>query len=201
MKTIMLPALVIGAFHLPANAQNPAAAPAAQTGLGGTAIPGLCLLSRPAVVANAKVGVAATARLQSLAHQAQSELDALRTTLEAERKALQDQVGKLSASDRQAREQTLVGRARQLQVKSVQLNRQIEATREKAFARIATEMQPVVQQAYRARSCGMLVDRNTVLGGNMTNDLTAAVVQGLDARLTSISFDLEPPPTAATPAS
>jgi Skp family chaperone for outer membrane proteins len=73
--------------------------------------------------------------------------------------------------------------------KAVLRNREIEATREKALGRIAMEMQPLVAQAYAAHGCGLLIDRGLVLGGNMTNDLTPAIVAGLDARLTTISFD------------
>jgi hypothetical protein len=35
----------------------------------------------------------------------------------------------------------------------------------------------------------------------MANDITAAVVQGLDAKVTTISFNLETLPTASAPTS
>ncbi len=169
---------------------SPQAAPAAAP-LGGAAIPGLCMLSRPAVLANAKVGVAATARLQQLAQAAQVELDGQRTAIAADEKTLQGQQSKLSAADFQQRQQALAVRVRTLQQTASLRSREIEATREKALGRIGVEMQPVVAQAYKARGCGLLVDRNSVLGGNMTNDLTAAAVQGLDARMTTITFGRE----------
>jgi Skp family chaperone for outer membrane proteins len=74
------------------------------------------------------------------------------------------------------------------------VTKQIEATRVKALARIAQEAQPVINSVYQSKGCGLLLDRNVVLGGNMSNDLTATVVQGLDAKMTTISFDLEAPP-------
>jgi len=49
----------------------------------------------------------------------------------------------------------------------------------------------VIAAVYTQKGCGLLLDRNTVLGGNMGNDLTAAVVAGLDARLTSITIQRE----------
>lgn len=161
------------------------------TPLGGTAIPGLCMLSRPAVFANARVGVAATARLQQLAQIATTEVDNQRAAIVADEKALQAQQGKLAAADLQQRQQALAGRVRALQQLAAQRNREIEATREKALGRIATEMQPSVAQAYRAHGCGLLIDRNSVLGGNMANDLTATVVQALDAKITTITFERE----------
>lgn len=76
--------------------------------------------------------------------------------------------------------------------------RQLETTRAKAMEQIAGYAQPVIASVYSSKNCGVLFDRNAVLGGNMTNDLTAAVVQGLDAKITTISFNLEPAPTANT---
>lgn len=189
MKSLSLLSLVIAPFSVHAADAGPAVPPAAA--LGGTAIPGLCMLSRPAVFANAKVGVAATARLRVLAQQADAELAPDRKALDTERQAFGAQEAKLSPADRQTRGQALEQHALALQKKTQLLNREIEATREKALGRIATEMQPIVAQAYKAHGCGLLVDRNAVLGGNMANDLTAAAVQGLDARITTISFDRE----------
>ena len=50
------------------------AVPAAQP-LGGPVVPGVCLLSREAIYANAAVGKAASARLNELARATQAEID------------------------------------------------------------------------------------------------------------------------------
>ena len=83
--------------------------------------------------------------------------------------------------------------------KTRQRSQEIELTREKALARIAGEEQPVIAAVYKAHGCGLLVDRNAILGGNLTGDLTADVVKGLDAKITTITFDREtlPPSTAS----
>ena len=59
------------------------------------------------------------------------------------------------------------------------------------MARIAETLQPLIAQAYQARNCGLLIDRTTVLGGNMANDLTPAAVAALDAKLATIAFERE----------
>jgi hypothetical protein len=51
---------------------------------------------------------------------------------------------------------------------------------------------------YASKNCGVLFDRNAVLDGNMTNDISSSVVQGLDAKVTTISFNMEPVPAANT---
>jgi len=178
-----------------AQAKAPPAAAAA--GLGGPLIPGICLLTREAVFANAAVGKAATARLRQLAEQAQAEIDAERRPLDTDVGTYRAEAPKLPADQRAAREKALGARLSAIEAKAQQRGREIEATRVKALQRVASETQPVIDQVYRQRACGLLLDRGIVLGGNTGNDLTAAVVQGLDARITTITFNREVLPAQA----
>jgi Skp family chaperone for outer membrane proteins len=180
----LIAATTTSAFAQSASAPRPAGQP-----LGGPVVPGVCFLSREAIFANALVGKAATKRLQDLAHAAQAQIDAQRTPLETEAKALQGQAD--SPQARQKRE-ALAQRWQALQTKASENGRQVEATRVKALQRIATEAQPIIAQVYGQKGCGLLLDRNAALGGNFANDLTADVVRGVDAKIQTISFDLEP---------
>ena len=175
---------------LPAAAQQ---APAAQP-LGGPVIPGVCLLSREAVFANAAAGKAASARLQELAAAAQNEIETERQPLEAELRALENQPDNAA---RRQRAETLAGQWQTLQQKAAHASQEVEATRIKAMERIANEAQPAIAQVYAAKACGLLLDRNSALGGNFANDLTAEVVQALDGRLSTITFERERLPQAA----
>lgn len=192
------PVLVVLALATTAHAQTPVA-PAQQQGLGGSPVAGVCMLSREAVFSNAKVGVAASARLKQIADEAQTEVDGERKSIDGELQAFQTEAAKLTPEQRRTREQALAAKLAPIQNKAQQRSREIEATRVKAMERIANETQPVIAQVYQARKCGLLVDRNSVLGGNMSNDLTAAVVQALDAKISTISFNREtlPAQTAA----
>ncbi|MET4896570.1 OmpH family outer membrane protein [Sphingomonadaceae bacterium jetA1] len=154
--------------------------------LGGPVVPGLCLLSREAIYANAAVGKAASARLNDLTRAAQAEIDAQRPAIEAEAKALEGQPD--NAANKQKRE-ALARRWQALQQKAAQTSREIEATRTRALERIANEAQPVIAQVYGQKKCGLLFDRGTVLGGNFANDLTADVVRALDAKIQTISIE------------
>jgi Skp family chaperone for outer membrane proteins len=133
-----------------------------------------------------------------LADQVQAEINAARAPLITEAQALKAQQSSLKPADFQARQQSLATRAQALEATVAQRQREIEATRQKALARIANEAQPVIAAAYKAHGCGLLFDRNVVLGGNLAGDLTPAVVQGLDAKITTITFEREilPPPAA-----
>lgn len=172
---------------------SPALAQTAPTSeaLGGPVVPGVCLLSQQAVLTNAKAGLAATARLRELSDQAKAEIEAERAPIAADVKALDAQRASLKPADLQQRQQALSTRARALQEKADLRSREIEATRVKALGKIATEAQPVIASVYKAHNCGLLADRNAMLGGNMANDLTGQVVQGLDAKMSTITFDRE----------
>ena len=198
MSKVLLAGLAAALFATPVLAQSDAAG--GDVPLGGPQVPGVCLLSQQAVFANAKVGLAAAARLKALTQEAQAGVDAERTQIETDAKALQAQKGGLKADDFAARQKALAERVQALQEHASLRSREIEATREKALQRIAVEARPVVDKAYTDHRCGLLVDRNVVLGGNMAGDLTAAVVQGLDARITTITFDREVLPETPTSA-
>jgi Skp family chaperone for outer membrane proteins len=176
-----------------ASAQTPAPAPAAPAAqpLGGPLIPGVCLLSREAIYANAAIGKAATARLQQLTQEAQAEVETERKALEPDVQAYQAEAAKLTPAQRTQREQALQPRVQALQAKTQQRNREIEATRTKVLGQIATAAQPVIASVYAQHKCGLLFDRNSVLGGNMGGDLTADVVKGLDAKVSTITFNRE----------
>lgn len=196
---LLLPALLLAATSLTttASAQTvggaPAAAPASAAQpqaqpLGGPVVPGVCLLSREAIFANAAVGKAASARLNELTRAAQAEVDAQRTPLETEARALEGQPD--NAANKQKRE-VLAVRWQALQQKAAHTSREIEVTRAKALERISTEAQPVIAQVYTTKKCGLLFDRGAALGGNFANDLTADVVRALDGRIQTITFERE----------
>jgi Skp family chaperone for outer membrane proteins len=189
MKLVALStSIALALAGAPAVAQQ--AAPTAQP-LGGALIPGICLVSREAIFANAAVGKAASARLAQLAQEAQAEIETERKPLEADLQAFQADAPKLAPAQRTQREQALQPRLKAVQDKTQLRSREIEATRAKALQQIAGYAQPVIAAAYTQHKCGLLLDRNTVLGGNMGNDLTPEVVKGLDAKITTITFNRE----------
>lgn len=194
---MVIAAALLAGMVAPASAQT-APQPVGQP-LGGPVVAGMCLLSREAIFANAAVGKAANARLAELTRTAQAEIDAERLPLETEAKALQGQAD--NAQTRQKRE-ALGARWQALQVKAGHNSREIEATRAMAMERIARDTQPVIAQVYGQKKCGLLLDRSTVLGGNFSNDLTADVVRGVDAKVQTITFERErlaQQPAAAAP--
>ena len=159
----------------------------------GPLIQGVCLLSQEALISRSKAGQAATARLRELAGQVQTNLNAEKARLEARGKALQDSRATLTPLQIQAQSVTLNQRAQALQAEAGTRSQQIDATKTKAFGRVIEQAQPFIAQAYATLpKCGLLFAREAVITGNLGNDLTDEVVTALDAKVTPVTFDLEP---------
>lgn len=167
---------------------------AATEALGGNPVPGVCMLSREAVFAQSRVGQAASQRLNQLAAQARSELNDEGQPLNADVQAFQQKAATLSEAQRKQQGEALQQRMDALRTQASELGERIQLTRAKAMEQIGRYAQPIVASAYAAHHCGLLLDRDSVLGGNTTNDLTSDVVAGLDRTITTISFDLAPLP-------
>ena len=197
MRKILFAAMILAAST--ASAALAAEAPPPNAALGGPLIKGVCLLSKDAVLVNAKAAVAIDTRLKQIQAQAQAEVDANKAPVEADLKALQADAAKTPtppAADIERRRQAIQARYLTVQALAEQRNREVLATRQKALDRLSSQMQPVLAVVYKARGCGLLLDRNSVLGGNTGGDLTADVIKGLDAKSITITFDREtlPPP-------
>ncbi|WP_434027784.1 OmpH family outer membrane protein [[Pseudomonas] boreopolis] len=187
------------ALALPAAASLPlpGLAQESATSLGGSAVPGVCLLSREAVFANAKVGKSTNEKLQQFTRTAQTEIGGEQAALDQEMERLGLRRPGLQESQLNEQQRAAMQKFNALRQKAAERGRQIEATRLKAMQRISDEAQPVIAQVYASHKCGLLLDRGSVLGGNLSNDLTAEVVAGLDAKIAALPIALEPVPAAA----
>lgn len=196
--TKMLATLLAASLALPAAAQTlpsavPAPAPATTVGgLTGPLVPGVCLLSRDELIAKSKVGEAAVARLKVLATHAQASIDAEKARLEASGKALSAKRATLTQPQFEAEAAALQRRAQNLQGDVTLRERQIEVTRNRAYAQVLEAAQPFVATAFAAHKCGLLFAREAALGGNYGNDLTSEVLTAFDAKGTPITVELAP---------
>jgi Skp family chaperone for outer membrane proteins len=188
-------AAAAGLSLAPVTPAQAATAPVASTQLGGNPVPGVCMLSREVVFAESKVGQAASERLKQLATQQQSLLESQRKPLDAEIQAFQQKSSSLSEAQRQQQGQALQQRMQAFQEQVNQLDQRIQLTRGKVMQQIGQQAQPLVESSYNSHHCGLLLNRDAVLGGNVANDLTGDVVRGLDAKITTLNFNLEPLPS------
>jgi Skp family chaperone for outer membrane proteins len=187
---------VTGFAALPATSARAAAAAANPT-LGGNPVPGVCMLSREAVFAQSKVGHAASARLGALADQSRSQLASQRKPIDTDIQSFEQSAQSLTEAQRKQQGAALQQRMQAFQAQAGQLNQRVQLTQSKAMERIGQEAQPIVAASYQSHQCGLLLNRDAVLSGNMANDLTAEVVAGLDRKITTITFNLEPLPAGS----
>ncbi|PZQ57256.1 MAG: outer membrane chaperone Skp [Phenylobacterium zucineum] len=181
-----------------------AAAPAAPQVTHGAPINGLCVVSIENAIGASNVGKYVNTRLQQLVAQVNAELNAERTTLDNDAKALEGQRATLDQNTLEQRAAALQVRANALQRKAQLRDREIQATEQKAFNRVGTEMEPLIRQAYQAKQCSMLINRTAIILGNPASDITQQVVTALNGKISQFTFDRErldqPQPAAAAPA-
>jgi Skp family chaperone for outer membrane proteins len=182
----------------PAASATPAAsAPVAAPDLKGPLIAGICLLSQEGIITQSQYGRAATARVQEMARKLQADLNAEQARLQARGKALEAKRAALPPIEYQAQGEALNQRAQALQAEGAERGKQLDAAKTAAFRDVLERAEPFVAQAYAAHGCGLLLARDTVLAGNLGNDLTGEAVAAFDAKTASVPV---PPPVAATPA-
>jgi len=167
----------------------PAAAAPALT--HGPATPGICILSSQRAVGASQVGQAVDARLKVIIQQVNAELTGERTALDNEAKALDAKKATLDQGTLEQQAAGLQVKANAWQRKGQQRQKEVEATEQKALARVYQELDPAIKQVYQQRTCGLLLDRESVLLANPAMDVTDAVVAALNARIKTLTFDRE----------
>lgn len=179
----------------PAQAAAPAPAP-----VGGPVIPGVCLFSEAAAVANSDVGKAVNTRMEQLGAAVQAELRPERTAIENEENALR--TARPTTQEEQNALQTRALALRQRGENFERLGatrvRELQLTQEKQLNRIAQEMEPAIRAVYAQKNCGLMYDRNAAYLFNPEMDVTDEVIAALNGRIRTLTFDRErlPAPNA-----
>jgi Skp family chaperone for outer membrane proteins len=170
---------------------RPAAAAAAPAPIITAIVPGVCVLSREALIGSSTVGKYIQTRMGQLGTQVNAELSGEQTTLQADAKKLEATRATLQPAQLQTQGQALQQRATVLQEKAQQRDRELQATEQKAIARVLQEASPLVGDVVKQRACGVVLDANSVLAGNPTMDITPTVVQALNGKFTQFDFERE----------
>jgi outer membrane protein len=174
----------------PARPAGQAAAPAAPPlpSRPGPTIAGVCVVDNEGALLGSQVGAAYRARMNTLSQQVTAELQPEQTAIQTEVTAVQ---ALAQGAARTTRETALRTRAQNFQNRVALRNRELEATQARQLQRLSNEIRPVLDQVYTSRNCSIILDRAAVVAVSPAMDITGAVTQGLNARLTTISFDRE----------
>lgn len=154
-------------------------------------IAGICVLDQGGVLGTSAVGKFVTGRLKQLDAAAGAEIQAEGTALQTDAKAFDAQHATMTAAVAQERATALQNRDRALQQKIQLRQREMQATEQKALERISVEVDPIVRSVATSHNCSLLLSQSALILPAPTMDVTAAVVQGLDAKIQQFPFDRE----------
>jgi len=161
-----------------------------QAASADTVSPRICMFSRDNVLQQSVVGQKGSQRLQQLAQEAQKAVAKRRQSLAEDIKAFNAKADTLKDDDRQRQGRALQQRQRALKQQVQQLDARIRYTRSVVTKRINNEIDPLLDDSYENHGCNLLLASDAVLKGNPDHDLTADVVEALDAEIKTIQFDL-----------
>ena len=178
---------------------TPTAAGAAPRTLAqGPEISGLCIFFQNKGIGSSSVGAAFDTRMQQLRSQAAAELSGEQTALRTDVQAFQTRRASLTQEQQQQQAAPLQQRSEALSQKAQLRNAELEYTFRHQLSKIAQTLDPVIQAVYQERHCSILLNGDSdVMASNTAMDITPAVVQQLNTRITTITFDRETPPTSA----
>ena len=209
IKTLLAAAAALAIASTPALAQTTpkpatpaakpkaaAAAPAAKAALPpltlGAAIPGVCLFSEEGAVSRSSAGEAINKRMQQLAAQVQAELGPEQTGLDADIKTFKEKAASLPQDQQQQQGSALQQRMQDFDGKRAQRQKELEATLRKAINRVDVELEPIVRTVVSGRSCGLLLKADTAIyAANPQMDITTSVIEQLNTKLPTVTFDRE----------
>ncbi|MBL8770163.1 MAG: OmpH family outer membrane protein [Phenylobacterium sp.] len=183
----------------PARPATPAPAAAAPQVTHGAAPAGLCVVSPEGVLANSTVGKYVQTRMQQLAAQVNAELQSEGTAIDNEAKQIDAQRASIDQNTFEQRAAAVQVKANAFARKRQQRENELQLTQQKAINRVGEEMEPLIRQAYQAKGCGMLFNRQVIVLANPTTDITPQVVTALNGKITQFTFDRERLDQQATP--
>jgi Skp family chaperone for outer membrane proteins len=178
-----------------APAAKPAAAPAASAQAANLTLtattPGVCVLSREAIVAASTVGKYVQTRLGQLQTQVKAELTGEQSSIQTAAKDLEAKKTTLAQTAYQQQGAALQQRAEALQEKAQLRDRELQATEQKALEKVLGEATPLVAAEAKAKNCSVVLDANAVMAVNGTMNLTQNVITALNGKFTQFDFDRE----------
>jgi Skp family chaperone for outer membrane proteins len=188
--------LVLALATIAAGAPVLAQGQAAPANTLGPPIPGVCLFAREVALGSSKAGLAANARMRQLSQQVQAELAPEQQVIATEDNALRTSGPRMSPAERQQRTDALQKRAAAFAALQRVRAAQIQRTRADAIAEILKPMDAALNPIAMSHHCSIVIERGATYGYNPAMDLTPAVVQQIDARLPTLTFNLAPPEAA-----
>jgi Skp family chaperone for outer membrane proteins len=180
-------------------AQAPASAPAAPTAKGPLPTPVVLVIDKSAILRQSKAGQQIASQIRAFADQAKAELEPQGRALQAEATALKSQGASMTPEQRQARAAAFENKQAAFQrVAGIKQNR-LQMALANANHEMEKTVGPILKQVMADRHANIVVDKQVVIFSTDNGfDVTAEVVQKLDAALPSVKVEL-PAENAVSP--
>ncbi|MGH7023565.1 MAG: OmpH family outer membrane protein [Caulobacteraceae bacterium] len=165
----------------------------------GPPIQGVCVFDRRAALDRSQAGVSANQQIAQFAQGIRAELGAQRAAIVADDRALAARKGATPAAQYQEAVAQLRQRYQALDQTAKTRDAQLRRTSDAAAELIGKAMGPALDVVLTEHRCALVVERADLYGANPAMDITAPVIQAINARLPLISLRLAP--AGPTPAS
>ncbi|WP_371397988.1 OmpH family outer membrane protein [Fretibacter rubidus] len=153
----------------------------------------ILVVDQARVIRESAVGKHIASQLKSIGTSMESELKAKASPIESERDRLvnelknMDQNALKSRPDLQKRAQDLMTKGQQTQVEAQYLQRELQITEAKAMQKVNERMAKILEAIVAERGADIIVDRQLVIYGGKTADITDTVKSRLDSQMRTVS--------------
>jgi Skp family chaperone for outer membrane proteins len=158
--------------------------------------PRILIVDREAILQYSKVGQDISRQVQAYAAQAKKEMAAQGQALQAEGQKLQQQIAILSPDAKQKRIQAFQAKESALQSQAQRRQAEIQGGVMKAQQSVEQALGPILAGLLQQRGANMILDKQAVVFANASAfDVTQAVIDQLNSKMSSLKVSLVQPPT------
>ena len=166
----------------------------------GAPLAGVCVYSEEMLLTQSAAGVSANQQLATLQRSVSSQIQASNEALVNEAKALEARKATIPAAQYQQSVADLQRRAKDQDDLRRTRADQLVRTRDQAAAKIDAAAVPALNASLTAHRCAIVIDKGRVYSVNAAMDLTAEVMQKVNAALPTVTVELAAPATAGAQA-
>jgi Skp family chaperone for outer membrane proteins len=165
----------------------------------GAPLSGVCVYSEEMVLSQSQAGVSANQQLAKMQQTINAELKPTNDALINEAKGLEARKASTPAAQYQQSASDLQRRAQAQDAVARTRNDQLVRTRDEAVRQIAAAGLPALNASLTAHRCSIVIDKGRVYSVNAAMDLTAEVIQKVNAALPTVTLQLAAPQAPAAP--
>jgi Skp family chaperone for outer membrane proteins len=159
--------------------------------------PKIVVIDRAAIMQFSKVGQDIAHQIQAAADQAKADLQGQGKALQADGRALQQQVAILAPDVKAKRLAAFQAREQSLQGAAQRKDEQLKAAFAQARAAMEAALGPILQQLVKERGANMVLDKQAVVFATSSGfDITGEAINRLNQKLPSFKINMNAPPPA-----